>query len=167
MRLPKDFANDVIGAIMELFADPEADSAWHGGCLALAELARRGLLLPERLEEAVPIVCTAIQYDVLRGQHSVGAHVRDAACYVCWSFARAYSPEVMKPFVKDLSAAMLVTALPPLHSKNMWADREMKTSQTASISSPLQIISRWANAPMRILILRHGSDSWTHTSATH
>jgi hypothetical protein len=72
MRLPKDFANDVIGAVMALFDDPEADSAWHGGCLALAELARRGLLLPERLPAAVQIVKTAIQYDILRGQHSVG-----------------------------------------------------------------------------------------------
>lgn len=26
---------------------------------------------------------------------SVGAHVRDAAAYVCWAFARAYSPEAL------------------------------------------------------------------------
>lgn len=111
MRLPKSYANDVVGAVIGLFADSEADSAWHGGCLALAELSRRGLLLPERLAEVIPIVQEAIQYDVLRGQHSVGSHVRDAACYVCWSFARAYSPDVMKPYVADLSAAMLITAL--------------------------------------------------------
>lgn len=28
-------------------------------------------------------------------QRSVGAHVRDAAAYVCWAFARAYSPEAL------------------------------------------------------------------------
>ena len=44
-----------------------ADSAWHGGCLALAELARRGLLPPERLPQVVPLVVQALQYDLRRG----------------------------------------------------------------------------------------------------
>lgn len=55
---------------------------------------RRGLLLPERLARAGPLVTRALQYDVRRGAGGVGAHVRDAACYVCWAFARAYSPKV-------------------------------------------------------------------------
>jgi hypothetical protein len=44
----------------------ESDTAWHGGCLALAELARRGLLLPDTLPEVVPIVQKALAYDVRR-----------------------------------------------------------------------------------------------------
>ena len=34
---------------------------------------------------------------------SSGAHVRDAACYVCWSFARAYEPEELKPYVNTIA----------------------------------------------------------------
>jgi hypothetical protein len=67
--LPKDLADDVVASVFELFSNGEGDGAWHGGCLALAELARRGLLLPFRLPEAVPIVAKAIQYDVRRGSH--------------------------------------------------------------------------------------------------
>ena len=91
-RLALEMADDIVESVLELLSSSEEANAWHGGCLALAELARRGLLLPERLPEAVPVVTKAIRYDVRRGSNSVGAHVRDAACYVCWAFARAYSP---------------------------------------------------------------------------
>lgn len=43
--------------------------------------------------------------------HSVGAHVRDAACYVCWAFARAYSPDIMAPYVNKLANALLIMAV--------------------------------------------------------
>jgi len=49
-RLTKDMAEDVVNSIVELLDYPN-DAPWHGGCLALAELARRGLLLPGTLEE--------------------------------------------------------------------------------------------------------------------
>ena len=67
--------------------------------MALAELSRRGLLLPERIATFIPILDQALTYDINLGNHSVGSNVRDAACYVVWSFARAYAPEIMKPFV--------------------------------------------------------------------
>ena len=51
----------------------------------------------------VPVILQAIVFDERRGTYSVGSHVRDAACYVCWAFARAYEPEVMKPYVKDIA----------------------------------------------------------------
>jgi hypothetical protein len=41
----------------------------------VAELSRRGLLLPGRLAEVVPLVALAIRFDKQRGQHSVGAQV--------------------------------------------------------------------------------------------
>lgn len=37
-RLPIDLADDVLGFVLNLFSGRESDSAWHGGCLALAEL---------------------------------------------------------------------------------------------------------------------------------
>lgn len=48
-RLPSSFVEDVNDAIVGLFSHLESDSAWQGGCLALAEVARQGLLAIERL----------------------------------------------------------------------------------------------------------------------
>jgi HEAT repeat protein len=66
-RLPQELAEDVIGSLLELFEENTfinksnqldlsavSDHTWHGASLAIAELARRGLLLPERLEETIP-----------------------------------------------------------------------------------------------------------------
>lgn len=109
-RLPKELADEVVGSVLEIFIRRDSDSAWHGGCLALAELGRRGLLLPQRLPEVVPVVLKALVYDEPRGYSSVGSHIRDAACYVCWSFARAYEVDILKPFVNDLASTLLVVA---------------------------------------------------------
>ena len=68
-RLPKALADDVVGSVLDFFSPSEGDGAWHGACLALAELARRGLLLPSRLPRAVPCVIKAIHYDVRRGSN--------------------------------------------------------------------------------------------------
>lgn len=139
-RLPGICADDVLDAILLICSDPERDKSWHGACLALAELARRGLLLPTRLGEVVPIVVCAIRYDVRRGQHSVGTHVRDASCYVCWAFARAYSPLVLRPYVKELSAALVLTSL---------FDREVNCRRAAS-------------AAFQESVGRQGADNFKH-----
>lgn len=131
-RLSKQLADDVLGALIQQFdEDIENDCMWHGCCLALAELARRGTLLPVRLEEVVPLIIRAMNFDVVRGYHSVGSHVRDAACYACWAFARAYSPELLRKYMLDdesssetsLSSAMLLTSL---------FDREVNCRRAAS-----------------------------------
>eukprot|EP01147_Barroeca_monosierra_P001365 gene1365-4540_t len=110
-RLPKAFADDILDSVLGLFTYDEVDTAWHGGCLSVAELARRGLLLPSHLEQVVPVVVRALRYDIVRGSCSVGAHVRDAACYVCWAFARAYAPDVLRPFVETLACELLATSV--------------------------------------------------------
>ncbi|CAB9529076.1 Tubulin-specific chaperone D [Seminavis robusta] len=139
-RLPSICADDVLDAILEMFVDQEADQAWHGACLALAELARRGLLLPHRLSQLVPMIVRAIQYDVVRGQSSVGAHVRDAACYTYWSFARAYEPTILKPYVSTLSESIILTCL---------FDREVNCRRAAS-------------AAFQECVGRQGADSFKH-----
>ena len=52
-----------------------------------------------RLPEVVSVVIRALVFDERRGCFSVGSHIRDAACYVCWAFARAYEPDVIRPQV--------------------------------------------------------------------
>eukprot|EP01031_Cornospumella_fuschlensis_P039379 gene39379-47934_t len=123
MRLTKALAADVLQAVLSLFEDASADMNWHGGCLAIAELSRRGLLLPEQLGPVVEVINQGMRFDLLRGQHSVGAHVRDAACYVCWAFARAYTSTDLASFGNSLFENMLVTSL---------FDREVNCRRAAS-----------------------------------
>ncbi|KAA8585191.1 hypothetical protein FQN60_003885 [Etheostoma spectabile] len=113
-RLPKELADEVVGSVLDCFSFQETDNAWHGGCLALAELGRRGLLLPSRLTDVVPLIVKSLTYDEKRGACSVGSNVRDSACYVCWSFARAYEPEELEPFVTQIARPALQCQFEPL-----------------------------------------------------
>uniref|UniRef100_A0A8C4TP08 Tubulin-specific chaperone D n=1 Tax=Erpetoichthys calabaricus TaxID=27687 RepID=A0A8C4TP08_ERPCA len=124
-RLPKELADEVVGSVLDCFSFQETDNAWHGGCLALAELGRRGLLLPSRLPDVVPVILKALIYDEKRGACSVGSNVRDAACYVCWAFARAYEPSALKPFVNQIASALLIAAV---------FDRNVNCRRAASVS---------------------------------
>ncbi|XP_037666539.1 tubulin-specific chaperone D isoform X2 [Choloepus didactylus] len=110
-RLPKELADDVVGSVLDCFSFQETNDAWHGGCLALAELGRRGLLLPSRLTDVVAVILKALTYDEKRGACSVGANVRDAACYVCWAFARAYAPQELRPFVSEIASALVIATV--------------------------------------------------------
>uniref|UniRef100_A0A672ZRM6 Tubulin-specific chaperone D n=1 Tax=Sphaeramia orbicularis TaxID=375764 RepID=A0A672ZRM6_9TELE len=127
-RLPKELADEVVGSVLDCFSFQETDNAWHGGCLALAELGRRGLLLPSRLTDVVPLIIKSLTYEEKRGACSVGSNVRDAACYVCWSFARAYEPKELQPFVSQIASALLITAV---------FDRNVNCRRAASVSSPV------------------------------
>lgn len=53
---------------------------------------------------------------------SVGMHVRDAACYVCWAFARAYAASVMRPHVQGLARGESQTMLCKIdsHARCVW-----------------------------------------------
>jgi hypothetical protein len=76
-RLPLICAEDVVDALLDLFGDMEKDNDWHGGCLALAELARRGLLLPSHLDGVIPKIVEAIHVSaawLLNSQVSSNSH---------------------------------------------------------------------------------------------
>jgi len=47
----------------------------------------------------------------IRGNFAVGSHVRDAACYVFWAFARAFDPSVIAPYVTQLAPSLVCTML--------------------------------------------------------
>lgn len=96
---------------------------YSGACLAVAELAKRGLLLPYRLEHLVPLLLKALVYDEMKGYMSVGQNIRDSACYVCWAFARAYDPKDLQPFVKRIATGLLIVTV---------FDREINCRRAAS-----------------------------------
>ncbi|KAF9165644.1 hypothetical protein DFQ26_009656 [Actinomortierella ambigua] len=123
-RLPQDMADDVVGSVFELFSEDvfpgldgklditaASEHTWHGACLAIAELSQRGLLLPHRLQEIIPWIILALKFDLKRGAHSVGSNVRDSSCYVCWAFARAYSPEILSSHVLELSNTLVAVSV--------------------------------------------------------
>lgn len=122
-RLPKAFGDEVVESIIDIFSPLEPNEGWHGACLSIAELAKRGLLLPYRLEKMVPLLLQALVYDELKGYMSVGQHIRDAACYMCWAFARAYEPSVLSQFVNKIAAGLLITTV---------FDREINCRRAAS-----------------------------------
>ncbi|KAL6642849.1 hypothetical protein ACP70R_021030 [Stipagrostis hirtigluma subsp. patula] len=122
-RLTPSLSEEVLSSILQLFSPGEGDGSWHGGCLALAELARRGLLLPSSFPDVIPYIIKALHYDVRRGPHSIGSHVRDAAAYVCWAFGRAYTNYDMKPVLEQLAPHLLTVAC---------YDREVNCRRAAS-----------------------------------
>uniref|UniRef100_A0A1I7XPP2 Tubulin-specific chaperone D n=1 Tax=Heterorhabditis bacteriophora TaxID=37862 RepID=A0A1I7XPP2_HETBA len=108
-RLPRDLANQVVNSILsDNFHRLAGHCSWHGGCLALAELSRRGFLLPENLPKAFPIIREALFYEEPMGRHALGSNVRDAACYVLWAFARAYEPNELKEYINSVATSLVI-----------------------------------------------------------
>ncbi|XP_075153533.1 tubulin folding cofactor D [Haematobia irritans] len=141
-RLSRELADEVIGSVIDILNPLEPHEAWHGACLALAELAKRGLLLPYRLKELVPLLLQALFYDEMKGYMSVGQHIRDSACYMCWAFARAYNPDDFQPFAQDVSSGLLTVAI---------FDREINCRRAASAAFQ-ESVGRLGNFPHGIEI---------------
>ncbi|KAG5683911.1 hypothetical protein PVAND_013169 [Polypedilum vanderplanki] len=142
-RLPKSLGDEVVGSVIEILNPLEQHEAWHGACLAVAELSKRGLLLPYRLEHLVPLLLQALIYDEMKGYMSVGQNIRDAACYVCWAFARAYDPQDLQPFVQKIATGLLIVTV---------FDREINCRRAASAAFQ-ESVGRLGNFPHGIDIL--------------
>ena len=56
-------ADEIVGNLLGLLAPHEPESSWHGACLAVAELCRRGLLLPARLDSLMLVLEKALTYE--------------------------------------------------------------------------------------------------------
>lgn len=110
-RLPYDFANEIVFAVLELFSPIESDSTWNGACLAIAELSRNGLILPKKIKHVIPSIVKSLSYDYKKGNRNVGLHVRDSACYVFWALSRAYNAGVMSSFSHFIACSLINTAL--------------------------------------------------------
>ncbi len=122
-RLPTSFLTQVVEAIISLFhinipdlnegandLSSVSEHTWQGACMALAELSRRGLLFADMLGEALPWILKALLFDVRRGAHSVGANVRDAACYVVWALARSNDVQSIRPHAMELAERLVAVA---------------------------------------------------------
>jgi hypothetical protein len=109
-RLDLDLADDIVNEIVDTFLHA-GENEWHGGLMALGELARRGLLLPSNLDRVIHILKKGLVFEITQGTYTTGSNVRDAACYVAWAFSRAFEPEIMQSYVIDLSSSLLLCAL--------------------------------------------------------
>lgn len=137
-RLPNYMHMEIAEAILEAMEEPTVqslenqmqrdwssvdDTTWHGACLSLAELARRGLLSADLLSKTIDKIILALQFEQKRGSRVIGSNVRDAACFCLWSFARAYSPQNFEPFKDKISTSLIVCAL---------FDRELQVRRASS-----------------------------------
>ncbi|KAG5518759.1 hypothetical protein PMAC_002730 [Pneumocystis sp. 'macacae'] len=117
--MSKSHANEVISAVISLIknldgsysVEASSDIAWHGTSMTIAEFCRRGLLLPHRLKEILPILLKALVFEQRRGTQYLGTNVRDAACYISWSIFRRYSIGDVASLFPFLGESLLTVAL--------------------------------------------------------
>jgi hypothetical protein len=62
-RIPKAYADEIIDTVLKMMVPTRSSGAWAGACLALAELGKKGLLLPARLPEIVDILQRALMFE--------------------------------------------------------------------------------------------------------
>ena len=110
-KLDPSFVTEMVGTLLGMMKSPVAsENMWHGGCLALAEMTRRNVVVGAILPELVPIIQDGLVYDVRRGYSSVGTNVRDSASYVCWALARTQAKKDMSVAFQHLAPVLMACA---------------------------------------------------------
>ena len=142
-RLTKTMVEDIFHNLFDLFKEEENEFAWHGACLCIAELCKRGMILPERLAELIPFLEKALIYETSKGSFCTGSNVRDSACYIVWALARAYTTDIMKKYVDRLASTLILTIL---------FDKEVNCRRAASAAFQ-ENVGRQGNFPHGIEIL--------------
>ncbi|KAJ2678061.1 hypothetical protein GGI25_002704 [Coemansia spiralis] len=158
-RLPQALSHEIVSAVVSMLHEETlelggvldvsmtSESAWHGALMSLAELSRKGLLPPEILRETIPWIVRGLTYEIQRGNYSVGSNVRDAACYVMWSFARTSNP-LSKAVFAELSTHMATTLI----SVAVF-DRESNVRRAASAAYQ-EHVGRHSSFPHGISVLQ-------------
>ena len=142
-RLTKSMVEEIFGNLFELLKDLENEYAWNGTCLCIAELCKRGMILPERLAQLIPYLEKAVLFEIDKGTFVTGSNVRDSACYIVWALARAFTTEIMKKYVERLAKTLILTIL---------FDKEVNCRRAASAAFQ-ENIGRQGNFPHGIEIL--------------
>ncbi|UKK02999.2 beta-tubulin cofactor D [Theileria orientalis] len=90
----------------------KSESVVHGGCLAIAEILRKGLIHPNMLDRVLDTTILSLSFEVWRGKGSAGTAVRDASCYICWAIARTFTKEMLSfDHVSMMSRALVNVSL--------------------------------------------------------
>ena len=142
-RLTKSMVEEIFGNLFDLLKDVENEYAWNGTCLCIAELCKRGMILPERLFELIPYLEQALLFEIDKGTFVTGSNVRDSACYIVWALARAFTTDIMKKYVERLSKTLILTIL---------FDKEVNCRRAASAAFQ-ENIGRQGHFPHGIEIL--------------
>lgn len=96
----------------------------------------------------------ALHYDVRRGPHSVGSHVRDAAAYVCWAFGRAYYNRDMKNVLEQVAPHLLTVACYDREVLNYNTENFLFPRIDILLNSDILFYSLWHDDESMSLMLR-------------
>ncbi|KAF6005523.1 hypothetical protein F1559_005127 [Cyanidiococcus yangmingshanensis] len=144
--LPPGSRDDLLGQLLQIVRQTPSDDeiAGQSACILLAELARVQLIDPGTLLELVHWTLDALCFGQDRPCLRIGASaLRDAACYVLWSFSRHLPSGDFADCAPAVAARLLCTAL---------FDREVQCRRAAAAALQ-ECAGRWHDAIPGAMIL--------------